>query len=488
MPGAKLPIHSVSDAIVCALNKCNRLILTAETGSGKSTQVPQLLLDHFQLSGEILVLQPRRIAARLLAKRVAQERCSEIGQSIGYQVRFENKSSAYTRIRYLTDGLLLPKLLEDPELKGIAAIIFDEFHERNLNSELCLAHIIHNQSLGIRPDLKLIVMSATLELSHLKNFLAPCEHLNVEGRHYPVTIQYAGSSSGRLVAPVWERAALAFKKSHKAGFSGNTLIFMPGVYEIDQCIRSLDSLQETRGYRILPLHGSLSPDQQDYATAQKEGQKIIVATNVAETSITIDGVSLVIDGGQARVAKYDSRRGINTLLIEPISRAAAAQRAGRAGRTQTGQCVRLWSEAEHRARSSHSIPEIHRVDLAEKLLILMAAGQSNFEAFVWYEAPTSEAVLAALKLLQQLGAIDQQKRITPIGLQMARLPLHPRYARILVGSEHKSLLPALSWIAAMSQERWPYQPVIKNQHTADAKVPFASDSCEQSDFFCKSEP
>jgi len=483
MVGEKLPIHSVSDALVSALKKRNRLILTAETGSGKSTQVPQLLLDQFPPAGEILVLQPRRIAARLLAMRVAQERGSAIGQEIGYQVRFENKSSQHTRIRYITDGLLLPKLLEDPELTGVAAIVFDEFHERNLNSELCLAHIIHNQSIGIRCDLKLIVMSATLDLSRLSNFLAPCTHLNADGRLHPVAIRYAGASCGRSIAPVWERAASAFRQSQKSGFSGNVLIFMPGVFEIHQCMRSLESLQETRGYRVLPLHGSLSPDQQDEATSPAGGRKIIVATNVAETSITIDGIRLVIDGGQAKLAKFDSNRGINTLLIEPISQAAADQRAGRAGRTQAGQCVRLWSEAEHRARSAHSIPEVQRVDLSEKILVLMAAGQSNFESFAWYEAPAKEAIAAAFKLLAQLGAIDVHKRITKIGLQMARLPLHPRYARILVGSQNKALLSALTWVAAMSQERWPYHPTTKGEHVMPGTASFDSESNEHSDFF-----
>lgn len=483
MTGGHLPIHAVSGAIVNALNKCNRLILTAETGSGKSTQVPQILLDNFQLAGEILILQPRRIAARLLAMRVAQERHTEIGDSIGYQVRFENKSSRQTRVRYLTEGLLLPKLLKDPELAGVSAIIFDEFHERNLNAELCLAHIIHNQSIGIRRDLKIIVMSATLDLTKLSSFLAPCAHLNAEGRHYPVAIQYAGASSGRTLPPIWERAADAFKRSHKARFSGHVLIFMPGVYEIHRCMRCLESIQEAGEYRILPLHGSLSPAQQDAATASKVGQKIIVATNVAETSITIDGVGLVIDGGQAKVAKYDSRRGINTLLLEPISQAAADQRAGRAGRTQSGQCIRLWSEAEQRTRSSHSIPEIHRVDLAEKLLVLMAAGQSDFETFAWYEAPKNEAIAAALILLQQLGAIDEKKRITGIGLQMARLPLHPRYARILLGENNESLLPALTWVAAMSQERWPYQPNSQDLNAANKPTSFDLADGDQSDFF-----
>lgn len=483
MVGEELPIHAVSARIVSALKKCNRLILTAETGSGKSTQVPQLILDQCQAAGEILVLQPRRIAARLLAMRVAQERGSDVGQDVGYQVRFENKASKRTRIRYITDGLLLPNLLEDPELTGVAAIVFDEFHERNLNSELCLAHIIHNQSIGIRRDLKLVVMSATLELGRLSKFLAPCTNINADGRLHPVAIEYAGASCGRSIAPVWERAASAFKQSQKSGFLGNTLIFMPGVFEIHQCIRSLESLKETRAYRVLPLHGSLSPEQQDEATSNVGGRKIIVATNVAETSITIDGISLVIDGGQAKLAKFDSNRGINTLLIEPISQAAADQRAGRAGRTQAGRCVRLWSEAEHRARSVHSIPEIQRVDLSEKILVLLAAGQSNFEAFSWYEAPANEAITAALMLLAQLGAIDAHKRITNIGLQMARLPLHPRYARILVGHQNKKLLAALTWVAAMSQERWPYHPISKGEHALPTPASFDTDLNEQSDFF-----
>jgi ATP-dependent helicase HrpB len=407
-----LPIHDIADALLDGLAQTGRVVLSAPTGSGKSTQVPQILLDRGGFEGEIVVLQPRRLAARLLAKRVASERGVVLGEEVGYQIRFENKVGPRTRIRFVTEAILLRQILQDPTLKGVGAVVFDEFHERHLTSDLSLTCALQSVA-DRRPDLKLIVMSATLDIDTLEGFLQPCARIEASGRMYPVELSYAGAALGRHAAPVWERAALAFKKS-AVGQAGDVLVFMPGAYEIRKTIDAIQSLPEAKGYEVLPLYGELSPEAQDRAVTRGERPKVIVSTNVAETSITIEGVRSVIDGGLARVARYDPRRGINSILVEGISRASAEQRAGRAGRTGPGQCIRLWSAAEHLTRPERDEAEVKRVELSETLLMLAAAGIESGEGglrtqfgvmFPWYEAPTPESLRRAEVLLHDLGAI-----------------------------------------------------------------------------------
>ncbi|MGH2930591.1 MAG: helicase-related protein, partial [Solirubrobacteraceae bacterium] len=351
-------IYELEAAAVAGLREGGRLIVRAPTGSGKSTQVPQILLRHGLLgeSGQAVVLQPRRIAARLLARRVAEEVGTPLGDTVGYQIRLESRVSDRTRIRFVTEGILLRQMSFDPALRGIAAVVFDEFHERHLYGDISLARARQIQR-TTRPDLKIVVMSATLETGRLGEYLAPCAVLRSEGRSFPVRVEYLAKPADFEREAVWEIAARACERV--AGeTSGDLLVFLPGAYEILRTVRELEGSRALRGFVVFPLHGELPADAQDRAVARYDARKIIVSTNVAETSLTIDGVTAVIDSGLARVARFDPHRGINTLLVEKISAASADQRAGRAGRTAPGVCVRLWTEREHSQRAPQELPEV----------------------------------------------------------------------------------------------------------------------------------
>ena len=345
------------------MRRTRRIILTAPTGSGKSTQVPQMLLDLGALgTGKAVVLQPRRLATRLLAKRVAEERGVTLGDEVGYQIRFESVCGPKTRIHFETEGILLRQMLSDPTLADVSAIIFDEFHERHVYGDVTLARAVQLQQTA-RPDLLLVVMSATLDARLLQPYLEPCVHLHSEGRTHPVTIEHLARPLHPDRDTPWDAAAEAYERAARNGHtSGDTLIFMPGAYEIQRTLEALRHTPAAKGALLLPLHGELPPTEQDAAVARYAQKKIVVATNVAETSLTIDGIRLVIDAGLARVARFDPWRGINTLHIEHISRASADQRAGRAGRTAPGPAIRLWTENEHAGRAAHVLPEIKRVD------------------------------------------------------------------------------------------------------------------------------
>src|SRR5664279_3001762 len=317
----RLPIYEIEHDIIARLQADRRLILSAPTGSGKSTQVPQMLLKHGLLgNGQVVVLQPRRLAARLLAARVASELGVKLGEEVGYQIRFENVTSAKTKIRFVTEGVLLRQMIEDPNLRGVSVLLFDEFHERHLYGDITLARALDLQETE-RPDLKLLVMSATLDAAPLEQYLKPCRVLESQGRMHPVDIEFAATPSYLDMRPVWDQAAAAFSDFVSAGGQGDVLIFMPGGFEISQTIEALRQSAEARGFLLLPLHGELSPRDQDAAVARYDKRKVVVATNVAETSLTIDGIRCVIDSGLARLPRYDPYRGINTLLIEKISRA-----------------------------------------------------------------------------------------------------------------------------------------------------------------------
>ena len=478
-----LPIYAVADQIVDGLQTHGRVVLSAPTGSGKSTQVPQILVDRTDITGEIVVLQPRRLAARLLAKRVAAERGGKLGDEVGYQIRFENVVSSKTRIRFVTEAILLRQILNDPSLKGIGAIVFDEFHERHLTSDLSIACALQAVR-SERPDLKLIVMSATLDIDLLEGYLKPCTRVEASGRLYPVENRFMGAALNRDAAPVWERAASALKAHFKAtNETGDVLVFMPGAFEIRKTIEAIQALPESRGYEVLPLHGELSPDAQDRAVSSGQTPKVIVSTNVAETSITIEGVRTVIDGGLARVARYDARRGINSILVEPISRASAEQRAGRAGRTGPGVCLRLWSEAEHASRAERDSAEVARVDLSETLLLLAASGVDQPECFTWFEAPEAQSLDRASTLLRDLGALDVTGAITEVGQLMARFPLHPRYARMLIEADRLGVLDVVALIASLSQGRSIYR-VSRDKRVRQAQLQQIEDHAdERSDFF-----
>jgi ATP-dependent helicase HrpB len=428
-----LPIYAVEEEIVRRLKEQPRLVVCAPTGSGKSTQVPQMLLRHGVLDqGQVVILQPRRIAARLLAARVAQELGAKLGHDVGYQVRFENVTSAATRIRYVTEGILLRQMISNPELTGISTVIFDEFHERHLYGDITLA-----RALDLRPDLNIIVMSATLDVDALAKYLHPCSIVKSEGRMYPVDIRYEPGKG-----QVWDLAADAFER-HSG--EGDALVFMPGAYEIHRTLEALRPV--AKGRILLPLHGELPPRDQDAAVARYDKPKVVVATNVAETSLTIEGITLVIDSGLARIPRYDPYRGINTLLIENISRASADQRAGRAGRTAPGVCVRLWSDRDPRPLREQ--PEIKRLDLSEVVLTIRAAGLRTLR---WLDPPDEKALAHAEELLTDLGAL-KDGGITTLGRRMLAFPVHPRYSRMLLAAQEFGCVYEAALIASLTQER-----------------------------------
>src|ERR1017187_1414515 len=373
MNARSLPIMEVREALLSALGRQRRLILTAPTGSGKSTQVPQMLLDAGVLgNGQVVILQPRRLPARMLAAWVAKGRGVKLGEEVGYQIRLDDVTSSATRIRYVTEGILLRQMLTDKNLRGISAVIFDEFHERHLYGDITLARALQIQE-TTRPDLIIIVMSATLDVGPLREYLKPCELLSSEGRTFPVDIEYLDKTLGDW--PVWE-AAVKELEQLVTQHEGDALVFMPGAYEISRTVRGAQDALGSQ-FIVLPLHGDLPTNDQDAAVAQYDRRKIVVSTNVAETSLTIDGVRIVIDSGLARIPRYDPYRGINTLLVEKISRASADQRAGRAGRTPPGPCVTSWAHREHAPRSPHELPESAPLDVSEGVLTLNASGANG---------------------------------------------------------------------------------------------------------------
>ncbi len=447
-----LPIYELRAGLTEALESDNRIIIEAPTGSGKSTQVPQMVLDGGVAGpGEVVVLQPRRLAARLLAKRVASERGEPLGGEVGYQVRMESAVSDKTQIRYVTEGILLRQFLSDPDLRGISTIIFDEFHERHIYGDITLARALRLQQ--TRPDLKIIVMSATLDAGPLRDYLTPCRELKSKGRMFPVEIGYAKKRIDFRHHPVWEAAADAFETAIESGAAGDVLVFMPGAYEISRTVEAIRSRRCARDFAVMPLHGELPARDQDAAVGECAQRKVVVSTNVAETSITIDGIRVVIDSGLARIARYDPNRGIDTLLVERISRASADQRTGRAGRTAPGVCMRLWTEQEHVARPLQELPEILRHDLAEVVLTLKAGGIEDVAAFNWLEPPDPRSLENTLTLLTDLGAIDHLEHLTAVGEKMVQFPMHPRYARMLLAGERYQCVRQACLIAALTQGR-----------------------------------
>jgi ATP-dependent helicase HrpB len=444
-----LPIWKIHADIQHTLQGGNRLVLVAPTGSGKTTQVPQMLLDA-GIAGDkmIVVLQPRRVAARTVATRVAWEREGKLGAEVGYQIRFDDHTSVGTRICFVTEGILLRWLQDDRSLSKIGAVVFDEFHERNLLSDVALALVKHLQQ-NQRPDLAMVVMSATLDAEPVAAYLDQCPILISEGQSFPVEVGYLQFPDQR---PITAQAAEAVERIIHDEDPGDILVFMPGRGEINGTLDALRGLRTRERVACIPLHGELEPQEQDRAFAPNALRKVIVATNVAETSITIDGIRHVVDSGVARVARYDAERGIGTLLLEPISRASADQRKGRAGRTAPGTCHRLWTVIGHKDREERNTPEIQRSDLAEVVLLLHSLGIREAATFDWLDKPDPQAVVRAERLLTMLGALLDAD-LTPIGRQMLRLPMHPRYSRMLIEASQRGCVPDAALCAALVSGR-----------------------------------
>jgi ATP-dependent helicase HrpB len=405
-----LPIDDYLPDIVDTVRRRRAVILSAAPGAGKTTRVPPALAAD----GPVIVLQPRRVAARSMARRIAEEQAWTLGREVGWQVRFERKFTAETRVLFATEGVLTSRLQQDPLLSGFATIVLDEFHERSVHADLGLA--LARQAWRAREDLRLVIMSATLQAGPLAAFLDGCPQISVPGRAHPIEIDHR---PGQAVAAA---AAELVRQT-----TGSVLCFLPGAPEINRALGDVRTMAGAEA-EIVALHGSLPADEQDRAIAAGSGRRIILATNIAETSLTVPGVTAVIDTGLQKVARYDPDRGIDSLELERIPADAAAQRAGRAGRLGPGRVRRLWDQAD-RLRA-HGEPEIHRVDLTDAVLDILAWG-GDPGRFEWFDAPAPERVAAALTLLEQLGAV-RDGRVTAIGSRIKRLPLHPRLARMLL--------------------------------------------------------
>ncbi len=413
-----LPVDAILADIASSLAHCPSLVIEAPPGAGKTTRVPPALLDI--VPGEIVVLEPRRIAARLSARRVAAELGEQVGGIVGYQVRFDEAAGPRTRLRFVTEGVLTRRLLSDPDLRGVDAVVLDEFHERHLDSDLALALLKRLQMK--RPGLRIVVMSATLDAGPIARYLGDCPVLRSEGRLYPLTTLHLPYSPEPLDVQVRAAAERLIREQP----SGNILVFLPGAAEIRTCMRSCEALTDRHGILSLPLHGDLSSAEQDRAVLPSPHRKIIFATNVAESSITVEGVTAVIDSGLVRVATYSPWTGLPTLHVGRISKASATQRAGRAGRTAPGTVLRLYSTEDFYARAAYDAPEIMRSDLSQLYLSLRAMGVQDASAIEWLDAPPASAVQTAESLLDRLGATGEMAR------RLARYPLPPRLARILV--------------------------------------------------------
>lgn len=451
-----LPVDAVVPQILEALRRHGSAVLQAPTGSGKTTRVPPALLDRaWQAPGQIVVLEPRRVAARAAARRIAFEQGVDLGKEVGYQVRFDSRISRETRIRIVTDGILLRLLQEDPFLEGISAVVFDEFHERGLNVDLALGMVRRIQQ-TVRPDLKIVVMSATLAAQPIADYLGNAPVIEALGSLHPVEIEYLGHPGQPLVlhSPAGEDLLQRAVQRAARETSGGILVFLPGVGEIRRAERTLGSFAGVAGLSIFPLYGDLPAEQQDAVLAPHSRRKLILATNVAETSLTIDGVTAVVDTGLARILRFDEHVGMDRLELGKISRASADQRRGRAGRTEPGRCYRLWHERDHRSLPEFELPEVRRVDLAGPVLQLHCFGESDIASFPWFEAPKTTSIEAAEKLLERLGALSGGA-VTELGRQMVRFPVPPRVARLLMEGHRLGVSRSAALVAAMLSERDP---------------------------------
>ena len=454
----QLPVDSVLPELVTALERHGAAVLQAPPGAGKTTRVPLALLAADWLQGKrIVLLEPRRLAARAAARYMAQQLAEAAGDTIGYRVRLDTKVSARTRVEVVTEGVLTRMLQSDPALEQFGVVIFDEFHERNLNADVGLALTLQARAL-LRPDLRVLVMSATIEGERIAELLGDAPIVTSSGRVFPVETRYlerphAGRVEGAVVNAVWR--ALPEQE-------GDVLAFLPGMAEIQRTHEQLKEelakeipRSESERIDIHPLFGNLSAEEQDRAIAPARAgrRKIVLATSIAETSLTIEGIRIVIDSGVQRVPRFSPRTGMTRLETVPVTRASADQRRGRAGRTASGLCLRLWTEGEHAALLAHGVPEIMQADLAPLALDLAAWGVSDPAELRWLDPPPAAAFAQARELLRELGALDDAGVITTHGRRIAELPVHPRLAHMLLLGKERGAGALAAELAAMLGER-----------------------------------
>lgn len=470
-----LPIDELLSTITEELIREGALVLKAEPGAGKTTRVPQAVLRSKAAllasgeAGKIILLQARRIAARAAASRIAEELGTALGEEVGYQVRFESKQSRKTRILACTEGIFLRRLQSDPLLEDVAVVIFDEFHERSIDSDISLA-LAKQVKEQLRPELKLLVMSATLSSEPISKYLNSCPIVECPGRIFPVAIEYLKyppsqkESLEKLVAEESKRLSAATQK--------DLLVFLPGQWEIRQTEDFLATWAQNKQISLMTLFGDMSLEEQKKVLLPSANKKIILATNVAETSLTIDGITAVLDSGLARINQFDSKLGMNRLELSKISKASATQRAGRAGRLAEGQCLRLWTEREHFSLPEFNTPEIARVELSECLLQLFLWGESDVRNFDWFERPPEAALSQAFDLLEALDAVKNGS-LTELGKRIANLPVQPRLGRLLIEAENQACDDKAVLCAAILADRDPFKRTgsdFKSIHHSNSDV------------------
>jgi ATP-dependent helicase HrpB len=437
-----LPIDAILPSLVKCFEGNTLALLTAEAGAGKTTRVPVALMQA--APGDIYVLEPRRIAARMAARRVADELAERVGETVGYQVRFEEVGSRATRLWYVTEGVLTRKLLNEADLPGAGTVILDEFHERHLETDLALSLLLALRRR--RPDLKLLIMSATLDAEAIAAKLGNPPVLHSPGRVFPVSVRYTPQSMDPVEQQVARALPQVLKETRR-----HVLVFLPGAAEIRRTMQACDPIARQNGALLLPLHGELSAEEQDAAVAGSTQRKIICSTNVAESSLTIEGVEAVIDSGTARLMTHSAWSGLSRLELEKVSQASVLQRSGRAGRTGPGLAIRLFPESDFVRRPAQLAPEVTRADLSGMLLQLADAGL-RWNSLDWLSTPPEQNVTQASALLAALGAFNEAGAITPLGRKMAALPLHPRLARFVIAAAEMGGLREASNLAARLSE------------------------------------
>lgn len=461
----QLPIDDSIATILAAIQSNPITVIQAPPGSGKTTRVAPALVRLIQQvtsensasnrsvsSGRIYLLQPRRLAARSVAARIAVEQGWRLGGQVGYQVRFEKKFQSDTSLIVATEGVLVKRLQDDATLSNVSIVLLDEFHERSLDSDLLLG-LLRQVQQTLREDLRIVIMSATLDGQSLSTAVGDCPVINVPGKMFPVDIRYKPLNVRESVVEATVRVTLEALTRH----DGDILVFLPGQGEIHRVKDRLQHQSELRDVSVLTLFGNMPLEDQARVIQPMAQRKVVLSTNVAETSLTIEGITVVIDSGLARVMRFESAVGLDRLNLEPISQASAIQRAGRAGRVAPGICYRLWSEVAQRSRPEYLEPEIRRVDLTSAVLQLIEWGEKDFNQFLWITPPRPESVDSSLKLLGRLGAIDKQRQITKLGKFLVALPLHPRLARMVIEGYRLKHLSPCCFAAALLSERDPFQ-------------------------------
>nr|WP_295904927.1 ATP-dependent helicase HrpB [uncultured Bdellovibrio sp.] len=444
-----LPIDDFTPAIEEQLKKGMNLVITAAPGAGKTTRLPPALLKV--TSKKVIVLEPRRMAAIAAAHRIAEEQGWQVGREVGYQVRFANKTSPETRLIFMTEALLARQMIQDPELSDVDLVILDEFHERSMHVDLALGLLRELQELG--RDIKILVMSATLEAEKIADYLGHCPVVSVPGKLFELDVRYQKGSQLLQTLPSFYETLLQTTKEAQAQTDKDILIFLPGVGEIDRAQNTLQSWADSKNIEIMPLHGSLNLEDQRKALQKSARQRIILSTNIAESSVTLDGVNTVIDSGLAKNMKQDHRTGFSRLELGRISLSSAIQRAGRAARQFPGVCYRLWNKMDELSFNKSDIAEIQRIDLTESLLFLSAQGVTDFEAFSWFEKPPAVALQNAVRFLRIAGAVSNENKITDLGKKILYFPLPVRLAKLMLVGMEMGATELASEMAALLQER-----------------------------------